>query len=58
MFTYTNDIITEKMIYLYLTKYAKTNEETSIMAINTFLKDCKHVEGRIRGYALKTLCSL
>ena len=42
MFSYTNDIISKKMIYLYLINYAKTNNETAIMAINTFLKDCNH----------------
>ena len=55
MFSYTNDIISKKMIYLYLTNYAKTNKETSIMAINTFIKDCKNPDSKIWGYALKTL---
>ena len=58
MFSYTNDIISKKMIYLYLANYAKTNKETAIMAINTFMKDCRDTEGKIRGLALKTLCSL
>lgn len=58
MFSYTNSMICKKMIYLYLVKYAKSNKDTSIMAINTFIKDCKNPDGRIRGYALKTLCSL
>jgi AP-4 complex subunit beta-1 len=58
MFSYTDDIISKKMIYLYLANYAKTNKETAIMAINTFMKDCRHIEGKIRGLALKTLCSL
>lgn len=58
MFSYVNDLVCKKMIYLYLINYAKTNDETAIMAINTFLKDCNHVDGRIRGNALKTLCSL
>lgn len=56
MFSYTNDIVSKKMIYLYLSNYAKTNKETAIMAINTFMKDCKNPDGKIRGYALKTLC--
>lgn len=58
MFSYTDDIISKKMIYLYLTNYAKKNKELAIMAINTFMKDCRHTEGKIRGIALKTLCSL
>jgi len=28
------------------------------MAINTFLKDCTHKDGKIRGLALRSLCSL
>ena len=58
MLSYTNDIISKKMIYLYLMNYAETNEETSIMAMNTFLKDCVAKDGKIRGLALRTLCGL
>ncbi len=58
MFSYTNDIISKKMIYLYLVTYSRTNKDTAIMVINTFMKDCKHIDGKIRGHALKTLCSL
>ena len=28
------------------------------MAINTFLKDCNHKDAKIRGLALRSLCSL
>ena len=42
MFSYTDNLVTKKMIYLYLATYAKTNEETAIMTINTLLKDCRH----------------
>ena len=56
--SYTNDIIEKKMIYLYLTNYAEANPESAVMAINTFLKDCNHKEGKIRGLALRSLCSL
>lgn len=58
MFSYVNDMVCKKMIYLYLINYAKTNNEIAIMAINTFLKDCENPDGRIKGNALKTLCSL
>lgn len=33
------DIIIKKMTHLYLTAMAKLNEELSILAINSFLKD-------------------
>ncbi len=45
------------MIYFYLTTYAEDNPDLSIMAINTFKKDCKHSSSRIRGMALRNLCS-
>ena len=38
--SYTNDMIQKKMIYLYLTTYAKSHPDLAIMAINTFRKDC------------------
>ena len=56
--SYTSDVILKKMIYLYLTNYADQNPESAIMAINTFLKDCSHKDGKIRGLALRSLCSL
>jgi AP-4 complex subunit beta-1 len=58
MFSYTNDVISKKMIYLYLTMYSENNEELAIMALNTFLKDCNNSDPKIRGLALRTLCSL
>lgn len=56
--SYTNDLIQKKMIYLYLTNYAEFNSELAVMAINTFLKDFKHPDPKIRGLALRNLCSL
>ena len=46
------------MIYQYLINYAEKNSEIVIMAINTFLMDCKSGNGKIRGLALRSLCSL
>lgn len=56
--SYTNDIISKKMIYFYISTYAEQNPDSAIMAINTFLKDCKHKDPKIRGLALRNLCSL
>ena len=53
----TNDIVTKKMVFLYLINYAEDNEFT-ILAINTFLKDLKNENAKIRGLALRSLCSL
>jgi len=54
----TDDIVSKKMIYLYLTNYAEQNQELSILAINTFLIDIKGVDSKIRGLALRSLCQL
>eukprot|EP00825_Cyclidium_porcatum_P015385 TRINITY_DN1867_c0_g1_i8.p1 TRINITY_DN1867_c0_g1~~TRINITY_DN1867_c0_g1_i8.p1 ORF type:complete len:310 (-),score=27.44 TRINITY_DN1867_c0_g1_i8:239-1168(-) len=55
--SFTNDLISKKMIYLYLTNYAEQNSDSAIMAVNTFLKDCSHKDPKIRGLALRNLCS-
>ena len=55
--SFTNDEITKKMIYFYLTTYAEDNPDLAIMAVNTFKKDCKHQSSKIRGLALRNLCS-
>jgi AP-4 complex subunit beta-1 len=54
----TDDLVMKKMIYLYLTTYAEQNQELAIMAINTFLMDIKGSNSKIRGLALRGLCSL
>ncbi|CAD8087395.1 unnamed protein product [Paramecium primaurelia] len=58
MASYTNDMVQKKMIYLYLTTYAEQNKDLAFMAISTFQKDCKHSDPKIRGFALRNLCSL
>lgn len=56
--SFTSDEITKKMIYFYLTTYAEDNPDLSVMAINTFQKDCKHTSSsKVRGLALRNLCS-
>lgn len=54
----TDDIVMKKMIYLYLINCAEQNQDLAILAINTFLMDCKLPNHRIRGLALRSLCSL
>lgn len=46
------------MIYLYLVNYSENNQECAILAINTFLTDCKSTDYKVRGLALRTLSSL
>ncbi len=47
----------KKMIFLYIVNYADESE-SAILAINTFLKDLKNNNPKIRGLALRSLCSL
>ena len=54
----TDDVVTKKMVYLYLINYAQQNQELAILAINTFLMDLKQSNHKIRGLALRSLCSL
>jgi AP-4 complex subunit beta-1 len=55
----TDDVVMKKMIYLYLINYADQNQDLAIMAINTFLMDCRLPNNfKIRGLALRSLCSL
>jgi AP-4 complex subunit beta-1 len=46
------------MIYQYITNYAEKNSDLVLMAINAFLIDCKSGNGKVRGLALRSLCSL
>lgn len=54
----TDDVVMKKMIFLYLINYAEQNQELVILAINTFLMDLKQSNHKIRGLALRSLCSL
>ena len=56
--SYTKDIISKKMIYFYLINYAETNPSLALMAINSFKKDCEDKDVKIKGLALRSLCSL
>ncbi|PFH36721.1 HEAT repeat-containing protein [Besnoitia besnoiti] len=58
MLASTPDLVQKKMIYQYLTNYADTNPSLSLLAINTFQKDCNDEDPRLRGLAIRSLCSL
>ena len=53
----TDNLELKKLVYLYLMNYAKSQPDMAIMAVNTFKKDCKHTSSKIRGLALRNLCS-
>ncbi len=46
------------MIYLYLGNYAEDKPDMALMAVNTFLKELSNKDFKVRGLALRSLCSL
>ena len=54
----TRDLVIKKMVYLYLTNYARTNPELAQMCTNTLQKDCGNEDPMVRGLALRALCGL
>jgi len=54
----TRDLISKKMCYLYLSKYANSNPELTTLVINTMTTDCKDPDPMVRGLALRSLSSL
>ncbi len=58
MATNTRDLVQKKLVYQYLCHYATSNQEMSLLAVNTLLKDCRDSSPMVRGLALRSLCSL
>jgi len=58
MATSSKDLVVKKMVYLYVTNYASTNPELSLLAINTLQKDCRDEDPMTRGLALRSFCGL
>lgn len=48
----------KKLVYLYLSTYARSHPDLSLLAVNTLIKDVTDVDPTIRGMALRYLCSL
>ena len=46
------------MIYFYLINYSDNNPDLALMAINSFSKDCEDKDVKLKGLALRSLCSL
>eukprot|EP01013_Petalomonas_cantuscygni_P008866 TRINITY_DN2161_c0_g1_i1.p1 TRINITY_DN2161_c0_g1~~TRINITY_DN2161_c0_g1_i1.p1 ORF type:complete len:756 (-),score=211.04 TRINITY_DN2161_c0_g1_i1:88-2355(-) len=54
----TKDLVTKKMVYLYMAAHADASPEISLLAINTLQKDCRDESPIVRGLALRTISSL
>ena len=54
----SQDVQLKKMLYLYISTYAQSNPELTLLTINLLTKDCRDQDPTIRGLALRSLCSL
>lgn len=52
------DLPLKKMLYLYLRSTARQNSSVSLLVVQTFLNDTNDVDPRIRGLAVRSMCSL
>eukprot|EP00191_Tetraselmis_sp_GSL018_P016705 CAMPEP_0177583838 /NCGR_PEP_ID=MMETSP0419_2-20121207/3549_1 /TAXON_ID=582737 /ORGANISM="Tetraselmis sp., Strain GSL018" /LENGTH=782 /DNA_ID=CAMNT_0019073283 /DNA_START=341 /DNA_END=2685 /DNA_ORIENTATION=- len=52
------DLVLKKMLYQYIQSYASYHPDNVLLTINTLQKDCQDVDPKLRGLALRTLCSL
>lgn len=52
------DLPLKKMLYLYLRSTARQNSSVSLLVVQTFLNDANDVDPRIRGLAVRSMCSL
>eukprot|EP00761_Pharyngomonas_kirbyi_P001328 gb/GECH01001332.1/.p1 GENE.gb/GECH01001332.1/~~gb/GECH01001332.1/.p1 ORF type:complete len:783 (+),score=191.05 gb/GECH01001332.1/:1-2349(+) len=54
----TKDVVQKKMVYQYISTYAKQKQDLAMLTINTLRKDCTDDSPVIRGLALRTFTSL
>lgn len=54
----TSDVVSKKLIYFYLTTYARQKADLALLSINTLVKECADESALIRGLALRTLAEL
>lgn len=58
MLSLNRDLVIKKMVYLYLTNYARTHPSLAQMCTNTLQKDCGNDDPMVRGLALRALAGL
>ena len=51
----TDDLELKKLVYLYLTTYARSAPDLAIMAVNTFVKDAADPNPLVRALAIRTM---
>lgn len=53
-----DDLVLKKMLYQYIRGYASHHPDNVLLTVNTLTKDCQDMDPKLRGLALRTLCSL
>lgn len=53
-----NDLPLKKMLYMYLRSAARQNSAVSLLVVQTLLNDSKDVDPKVRGLAVRSMCSL
>ncbi|ODQ51433.1 AP-1 complex subunit beta-1 [Saitoella complicata NRRL Y-17804] len=51
----THDLAQKKLVYLYLTNYAKSHPDLCILAVNTFVQDTSDPNPLVRALAIRTM---
>jgi AP-4 complex subunit beta-1 len=54
----TTDLVQKKMVYQYLTTYARAKPDLALLCINTLQRDCGDTDPMVCGLALRSLASL
>eukprot|EP00040_Diaphanoeca_grandis_P001303 m.18080 g.18080 ORF g.18080 m.18080 type:complete len:808 (+) comp11828_c0_seq1:105-2528(+) len=54
----SQDLVQKKLVYLYLSNYAESHSELTLLAINTLQKNCRDHNPMVRGLALRSMCAL
>ena len=58
MNAHTTDVACKKMLYHYITHYARQKSDLALLTVNTLQKDCADVNPTIRGLAIRSMASL
>jgi len=54
----TKDLVIRKMVYLYISTYARSKPELALLTVNILLKDCSDGDPTVRSLALRSLTNL
>lgn len=58
MSSFTDDLASKKLLYLYLTMQSRGKEDLAVLAINALEKECRDKVPIVRGLALRSLAAM